>query len=54
VAPDQVRLGNVSERSRKRPWSRIQTVDLALVVEKVETDLAASGIVLEPFDRFRS
>jgi bifunctional non-homologous end joining protein LigD len=54
VEPDQVRLENVNERSRKRPWSRIQTVDLAPVVTKVEADLERSGIALEPFDRFRS
>jgi bifunctional non-homologous end joining protein LigD len=54
VAPDQVRLVNVGERSRKRPWSRLETVDLAPVVKRVEGDLEKSGIALEPFDRFRS
>jgi bifunctional non-homologous end joining protein LigD len=54
VAPDQVRLTNVNERSRKRPWSRVKTVDLAPVVKEVEGDLETSGIALEPFDRFRS
>jgi bifunctional non-homologous end joining protein LigD len=54
VAPDQIRLGNIEERARKRPWSRARPVDLAPVAEKIEADLAASGIVLEPFDRFRS
>jgi bifunctional non-homologous end joining protein LigD len=54
VAPDQVRLGNVGDRSRKRPWAKGRPIDLAPVAEKVEADLASSGIVLEPFDRFRS
>jgi bifunctional non-homologous end joining protein LigD len=54
VAPDQVRLGNIAERSRKRPWNRARPIDLGPVVGKVEADLASSGIVLEPFDRFRS
>lgn len=54
VAPDQVRMGNIAERSRKRPWAKAQAIDLSAVVEKVEADLASSGIVLEPFDRFRS
>jgi bifunctional non-homologous end joining protein LigD len=54
MAPDQVRLGSVGDRSRKRPWAKAQPIDLAPAVEKVEADLASSGIVLEPFDRFRS
>jgi bifunctional non-homologous end joining protein LigD len=54
IAPDQIRLRNVAERARKRPWSRMRTVDLAPVTEQVESDLASAGIVLEPFDRFRS
>ena len=54
VEPDQIRLRSIAERSRKRPWSRIQAIDLAPVAKRVESDLVASGIVLEPFDRFRS
>jgi bifunctional non-homologous end joining protein LigD len=54
VAPDQIRLGNVGDRSRKRPWAKARPIDLAPVVEKVEADLTSSGIVMEPFDRFRS
>ena len=54
IAPDQIRLRNVAERARKRPWSRMRMVDLAPVTEQVESDLASAGIVLEHFDRFRS
>lgn len=54
VAPDQIRMGNFRDRSRKRPWSQITTVDLAAAAQKVEADLAAAEIDLEPFDRFRS
>jgi DNA primase len=54
VEPDQVRLGNISDRSRKRPWAKLQPIDLTPVASRVEADLASSGIVLEPFDRFRS
>lgn len=54
VAPDQIRMGNFTDRSRKRPWSQITTVDLAAAAQKVEADLAAAEIDLEPFDRFRS
>ncbi len=54
VSPDQVRMDNVAQRSRKRPWAKARPVDLSGVVEKVEADLASSGMVLEPFDRFRS
>jgi DNA primase len=54
LAPDQIRLDNVGDRSRKRPWAKAQPIDLSPAVEKVEADLASTGIVLEPFDRFRS
>jgi bifunctional non-homologous end joining protein LigD len=54
LAPDQVRLDSVGDRWRKRPWAKAQAIDLSPAVEKVEADLASSGIVLEPFDRFRS
>jgi bifunctional non-homologous end joining protein LigD len=53
LAPDQIRLDNVGDRSRKRPWAKAQPIDLSPAVEKVEADLASTGIVLEPFDRFR-
>lgn len=54
VEPDGVRLRNVRDRSRKRPWSKLEPVDLSPVVEKVRYALDDSAIELEPFDRFRS
>jgi bifunctional non-homologous end joining protein LigD len=53
IEPDGVKLSNVSNRSRKRPWSKLQPIDLSPVVDKVRSALADSAIELEPFDRFR-
>lgn len=54
VAPDGIRLGNVAERARKRPWARATAVDLTQAVERVQTALVEADLELEPFDRFRS
>ena len=54
IEPDGVRLRNVPDRSRKRPWSKLQPIDLGHAVEKVRTALDDAAIELEPFDRFRS
>jgi hypothetical protein len=47
-------MRNVRDRSRKRPWSKLESIDLSPVVEKVRNALDDSAIELEPFDRFRS
>ncbi|MGH8949561.1 MAG: hypothetical protein ACRDXF_11935, partial [Acidimicrobiia bacterium] len=54
IEPDGIRLGNVQNRSRKRPWAKLEAIDLSPVVEKVRSALDDSAIELEPFDRFRS
>ena len=54
IEPDGVKLSNVGNRSRKRPWSKLQPIDLTPVVDKVRSALDDFAIELEPFDRFRS
>ncbi|MGH8949771.1 MAG: non-homologous end-joining DNA ligase [Acidimicrobiia bacterium] len=54
IEPDGVGLRNVQDRSRKRPWSKLEPIDLRPAVEKVRSALDDSAIELEPFDRFRS
>jgi bifunctional non-homologous end joining protein LigD len=54
VEPDGVGLKNVRDRSRKRPWSKLEPIDLGYAVDKVRNALDDAAIELEPFDRFRS
>lgn len=54
VAPDLVRLGSVHDRLGLHSWIDAAPIDLTPAVETVERALSDAGIVLEPFDRFRS
>lgn len=54
VAPDGVRLAGVARRFGFDPWAELETLDLSGTEDEVDDALRAAGIVLEPFDRFRS
>lgn len=54
VAPDQIRLGSEGERMMFDAWSGVGPIDLTGLAERVDDEVADAGIVLEPFDRFRS
>ena len=52
VAPDGIHLGDVARLSD--PWRDYTPVDATVVAPRVDRMLEEAGIVLEPFDRFRS
>lgn len=54
VEPDGIGLRSIRERLASDPWAETAPVDLTPAVEAVEQSLSDAGIVLEPFDRFRS
>lgn len=54
IDPDGVRLATVSDRFDLDPWDGPEPIDIGPVGVTVKTALADAGIVLEPFDRFRS
>jgi bifunctional non-homologous end joining protein LigD len=54
VAPDQVHLPEIAGRLGADPWADAEQVDLTPAAEPVQRSLDDAGIVLEPFDRFRS
>jgi bifunctional non-homologous end joining protein LigD len=54
VAPDQVHLPEIGGRLGADPWADAEQVDLTPAVKPVQRSLDDAGIVLEPFDRFRS
>ena len=55
IEPDGIGLRNVRDRSRKRPWSKLQPIDLGLAVEKVRNACQTmQPSSRQPFDRFRS
>lgn len=54
LEPDGVRLGDVDQIMDEDPWSDVRLADLEEASVRVDEDLSAAGIVLEPFDRFRS
>ncbi|HEX9761584.1 MAG TPA: ATP-dependent DNA ligase, partial [Acidimicrobiia bacterium] len=54
IEPDGIRLGDVAARLAADPWEGMPTLDLAPASESVGRALEEAGIVLEPFDRFRS
>lgn len=54
LAPDEVRMPDVPDRLGSDPWAGMPPVDLVEASGKVEDELVGSGIVLDPFDRFRS
>ena len=54
VEPDGFGLRSIQERLASDPWADTAPVDLTNAVETVEQSLSDAGIVLEPFDRFRS
>jgi bifunctional non-homologous end joining protein LigD len=54
VDPDGVGLRESESRLDSDPWAGEKPVDLSPAVGTVEESLAAAGIELEPFDRFRS
>jgi bifunctional non-homologous end joining protein LigD len=54
IDPDSVGLHEIEDRLRSDPWAGAKPVDLTPAVDTVEELLAAAGIELEAFDRFRS
>ncbi|HSO49750.1 MAG TPA: ATP-dependent DNA ligase [Acidimicrobiia bacterium] len=54
VEPDGIGLRESESRLDFDPWAGEEQVDLGPAVGTVEESLAAAGIELEPFDRFRS
>lgn len=54
VDPDGVHLGSIAERLDTTWWSEPAATDLRDLAERIDDELEAAGIVLEPFDRFRS
>lgn len=54
IDPDGVRLESLSDRLGVDPWESCPTLDLRSSVSEVTRTVDQSGIVLEPFDRFRS
>jgi bifunctional non-homologous end joining protein LigD len=54
IDPDGIRLATVTDRSNADPWEGHGSRDLGELVDPVRGALEGSGIVLEPFDRFRS
>lgn len=54
VEPNELRLPTIDGRLDLDPWADLEPVDVSPAVESVDRALEAAGIVLEPFDRFRS
>jgi bifunctional non-homologous end joining protein LigD len=54
VAPDQVHLPEIGGRLGADPWADAEQVDLTPAAEPLQRSMDDAGIVLEPFDRFRS
>lgn len=54
VSPDGVRLHSIRERLDWDPWGDFGVIELTDMRERVDVYLDSAGIVLEPFDRFRS
>jgi bifunctional non-homologous end joining protein LigD len=50
--PDAIRMGDVGRRLGEDPW--VDSLDVSTAVNDVADAIASAGIVLEPFDRFRS
>lgn len=54
VAPDGVLFREALSRLDSDPWGDTSIADLTATVEQVASAVADAGIILEPFDRFRS
>lgn len=54
IDPDGVQLDSVSDRFGTDPWRDSRSLDLTTVAARVDDALDDAGIVLEPFDRFRT
>lgn len=54
LEPDGVRLVDVEQRLDGDPWNDMRPADLEDASVRLAEELSAAGIVLEPFDRFRS
>jgi bifunctional non-homologous end joining protein LigD len=54
VDPDGVRIGDAVSRLGSDPWAKLPSHDLADACDRVARSVSDAGIVLEPFDRFRS
>lgn len=54
VEPNGVTLATAAERAHLEPWEGMQAGDIGDRAEPVRDALDDEGIVLEPFDRFRS
>jgi bifunctional non-homologous end joining protein LigD len=52
IYPDAIRMGDVGRRLGEDPW--VDSLDVSTAVNDVADAIASAGIVLEPFDRFRS
>lgn len=54
MTPDGATLESIEDRFAGDPWAGSEPVDIADLVDRVDALLDEAGIVLEPFDRFRS
>lgn len=54
VDPNGIRIGDVAGRLDDDPWTGLEPKDMGNTAAAVEAALDEAGIVLEPFDRFRT
>lgn len=54
VDPDGVHMIEAASRTRSDPWAGLDPQDIGAIAPTIEDALAAEGIELTPFDRFRS
>ena len=54
IDPNSVRMQDAPARLEADPWAGLQRLDMGQMTQPVEEALQAKGIVLQPFDRFRS
>jgi bifunctional non-homologous end joining protein LigD len=54
VDPDGVHMMEAASRTGADPWNGLDPQDMGEIVPTIEDALAAEGIELAPFDRFRS
>jgi bifunctional non-homologous end joining protein LigD len=54
VAPDDVRLSSIDQRIDSDAWRDAKVVDVSGLKARIDSELVAADIALEPFDRFRS
>ncbi len=54
VDPNGIRISDVAGRLDDDPWAGLEPMDIGNTAAAVEAALGEAGIVLEPFDRFRT